>query len=206
MHDSTEINPILWAIIAVELAFWLTLAAGLATRYLRRKPQASRIILLCVPLLDLVLIALTTIDLSRGAEPDSVHALACVYLGFTIGFGHATIAWADRWFAYRFAGGPRPLKPPRSGPEYVRRMWAEWRRVVVAWAVATPALVGLALVAGSVVPTDWAAVQSDPLLRAGVGLTTIAGIWFAAGPVYAMLFRWEDERNPADRSPHRQDA
>ena len=131
MHDLTQSNPILWAILAVEVAFWLTLALGLATRYVLRMPRASTIILLCVPLLDLVLIALTVIDLSGGVEPDWVHALAVVYLGFTIGFGHATIAWADRWFAYRFAGGPRPPRPSKSGPEYVRRMWAEWRRVVV---------------------------------------------------------------------------
>ncbi|GAA1747109.1 hypothetical protein [Agromyces humatus] len=197
MHELTQLNPIVWAILAVEVAFWLTLASGLAMRYLFRMPRASRTILLCVPLLDLVLIALTVVDLAGGTEPDSVHALAVVYLGFTIGFGHATIAWADRWFAYRFADGPRPPKPPRSGTAYVRRMWAEWRRVVVAWAIALPGLLGLAMVAGVALPTDWDAVLSDPLLRMAVGLTWIAAIWFAAGPVYAMVFRWEGEREDA---------
>ena len=123
MHESISLNPIVWAIIGAEVAFWVTLALGLVTRYLFRSRRASRIILLCVPLIDLVLITLTAADLALGAEPDAVHALAVVYLGFTIGFGPAVIAWADRWFAHRFAEGPRPAKPASSGPEYVRRIW-----------------------------------------------------------------------------------
>ncbi|WP_344293421.1 hypothetical protein [Agromyces neolithicus] len=206
MHRVTEFNPILWAILAVEVAFWVALAVGLTTRYVLRMPRASRIILLCVPLLDLVLIALTAVDLAGGAEPDFVHALAVIYLGFTIGFGHATIAWADRWFAYRFAGAPRPPKPPKSGPEYVRRMWAEWRRVLVAWAIALPGLFGLGWVAGAGLPADWDAMWADPLWAMAARLTAIAAIWFAAGPVYAMLFRWEDEGEPAGASPQRQEA
>lgn len=206
MDRMTEFNPILWAILAVEVAFWVTLVAGLTTRYLFRMPRASRIILLCVPLLDLVLIALTAVDLAGGARPDAVHALAVVYLGFTIGFGHATIAWADRWFAYRFAGGRRPAKPPKSGPEYVRRMWAEWRRVVVAWAVAITGLFGLMWITGVGIPTAWEAVWADPLWSMAARLTAIAAIWFAAGPVYAMLFRWEGERDRAGTTPQRREA
>jgi hypothetical protein len=200
MPDVTQFNPILWAILAVEVAFWLTLALGLTTRYLFRMPRASRVILLCVPLLDLVLITLTVVNLAGGAEPDPMHALAVVYLGFTIGFGHATIAWADRWFAYRFAGGPRPPKPPKSGPEYVRRIWAEWRRVVVVWAIAVPGIAGLAWVGGVGLPNEWDALWSDPLWSMAVRITAIAVIWFAAGPVYATVFRWEDERKPTDAS------
>lgn len=206
MHDLTRSNPILWAILAVEVAFWLTLAVGLAARYLLRMPRASTIILLCVPVLDLVLIALTAADLAGGVEPDWVHALAVVYLGFTIGFGHATVAWADRWFAFRFADGPRPPRPPKSGPDYVRRMWAEWRRVVVTWVVALPGLLSLIWVAGVGVPADWEALWADPLWSMALRLTAVAAIWFAAGPVYAMLFRWEVEGEPTDRSRQRQQA
>ncbi len=206
MHDPTQLNPILWAILAVEVAFWLTLALGLATRYVFRMPRASTVILLCVPLLDLVLIALTVVDLAGGAEPDGVHALAVVYLGFTIGFGHATIAWADRWFAYRFAGGPRPPRRSKSGPEYIRRMWAEWRRVVVTWALALPGLLGLIGVAGVGLPAGWDALWADPLWSMALRITAIAAIWFAAGPVYAMVFRWEDEHEPADATSPRQQA
>jgi hypothetical protein len=189
MHESTALDPIVWAIIGAEVAFWVTLALGLAARYLFRRRRASRVILLCVPLIDLALIALTAIDLGVGAEPDAVHALAVVYLGFTIGFGHSVIAWADRWFAYRFAEGPRPTKPPTSGPAYVRRMWAEWGRVVVAWALATPGLIVLAFVSGAGIPDSWTAAWSDPLWSMALRLTGIAGIWFVAGPVYAMVFR-----------------
>ncbi len=196
MDSLTQLSPIIWAILGVEIAFWLVLVAGLATRYLLRMPRASRVILLCVPLVDLVLIALTVIDLAGGAEPDFAHALAVVYLGFTIGFGHSLIAWADVRFAHRFAGGPRPAKPPKSGPAYVRRMWAEWRRVLVAWAIAVPGLLGMIAVAGGGIPDDLDAVWSDQLWSMIARLTVIAGIWFVAGPVYAMLFRWDEEEQP----------
>lgn len=197
MNESTTLDPIVWAIIGAEVAFWVTLAVGLTMRYLFRRPRASRAVLLCVPLIDLVLIALTAVDLAFGSEPDAVHALAVLYLGFTIGFGHSVIAWADRWFAYRFAGGPRPAKPAASGPAYVRRMWAEWGRVVVAWALATPGLAVLALVSGAGIPRDWMSAWSDPLWSMALRLTALAGIWFVAGPVYAMVFRSMPAEQPA---------
>jgi hypothetical protein len=52
------------------------------------------------------------------------------------------INWADARFAHRFAGGPPPERPPRSGPEHAARQRREWLRHVVAWATGT-ALLGL---------------------------------------------------------------
>ncbi|MGW3951368.1 hypothetical protein ACWEKM_10585 [Streptomyces sp. NPDC004752] len=115
---------IVWLIIACEVAFWVLLAGGLAFRYLLRMPRTGLALLLCEPLLEVVLFAVTAIDLKNGAEPDWRHGLAAVYIGFTVGLGHATIKWADARVAHRFAGGPPPVKPPKYG---MARAVHEWR-------------------------------------------------------------------------------
>jgi hypothetical protein len=56
----------------------------------------SNAVLLCVPLIDVVLLAATVISVRRGAEPDIWHGLSAAYLGLTVVYGHSTIRWADR--------------------------------------------------------------------------------------------------------------
>lgn len=126
-------------IIACEVAFWVLLAAGLALRYVFRMPRLGLALLLCEPLLEVVLFAVTAIDLRNGAEPDWRHGLAAVYIGFTVGLGHSTVRWADARVAHRFAGGPPPVRPPKYGRA---RAVHEWR-VAGRWTVA--ALVAAAL-------------------------------------------------------------
>ncbi|MET9449472.1 hypothetical protein [Streptomyces cinerochromogenes] len=131
-------------IIACEVAFWVLLAAGLAFRYAFRMPRTGLALLLCEPLLEIVLFAVTAVDLKNGAEPDWRHGLAAVYIGFTVGLGHSTIRWADARVAHRFAGGPPPVKPPRYG---AARAVHEWR-VAGRWILAS--VVSLALLQGAV--------------------------------------------------------
>ncbi|MFF5537044.1 hypothetical protein ACFY71_32060 [Streptomyces cinerochromogenes] len=131
-------------IIACEVAFWVLLAAGLAFRYAFRMPRTGLALLLCEPLLEIVLFAVTAVDLRNGAEPDWRHGLAAVYIGFTVGLGHSTIRWADARVAHRFAGGPPPVKPPRYG---IARAVHEWR-VAGRWILAS--VVSLALLQGAV--------------------------------------------------------
>ncbi|SER31191.1 hypothetical protein SAMN04487983_101492 [Streptomyces sp. yr375] len=126
-------------IIACEVAFWVLLAAGLAFRYVFRMPRLGLALLLCEPLLEIVLFAVTAIDLRNGAEPDWRHGLAAVYLGFTVGFGHSTLRWADARVAHRFAGGPPPVRPPKYG---TARAVHEWR-VAGRWTVAALVALGL---------------------------------------------------------------
>ncbi|MGW3294155.1 hypothetical protein ACWC9S_09325 [Streptomyces xiamenensis] len=114
-------------IIGAEIAFWVVLAAGLAVRYALRRPRAGGLLLLCVPLIDLVLLTATALDLRGGAEPQWSHTLAVLYLGFTVGYGHYLIRWADGWAAHRWAGAPRPAKPPRYGWARARHEWRLWR-------------------------------------------------------------------------------
>ncbi|QJS09961.1 hypothetical protein HKX69_10865 [Streptomyces argyrophyllae] len=131
-------------VIACEVAFWVLLAAGLAFRYVLRMPRTGLALLLCEPLLEAVLFAVTAIDLRGGAEPDWRHGLAAVYIGFTVGLGHSTIRWADARVAHRFAGGPPPVRPPRYG---TARAVHEWR-VAARWILASA--VALALLQGAV--------------------------------------------------------
>ena len=57
-------------IVACEIAFWVVLAAGLVARYGLRRRRLGAILLACVPLVDVVLLVATVLDLSRGARAD----------------------------------------------------------------------------------------------------------------------------------------
>lgn len=175
----------LGAIVAAEAAFWLFLLGGLAVRYIVKRQRASSILLACVPLVDLVLIALVTMDLAAGADPGRVHALAAMYLGFTVAFGPTTISWADAWFRYRFANGPRPLKPPKGSRRSVLALWREWLRVVLAAAVATLGMAVMIIAEGSPLPSSLEAVASHPIWASLHTLGLIVVIWFLAGPAFS---------------------
>lgn len=122
-------------IIACEVGFWVLLAGGLALRYLAKMPRAGAAVLLCEPLLELVLLVATVVDLRGGAEPDWKHGLAALYLGFTVAYGHYTVRWLDGHAAYRLAGGPKPAGAGYGGA----RAAHEWKlvgRTLLAAAVA----------------------------------------------------------------------
>ncbi|MEV7614909.1 hypothetical protein [Streptomyces sp. NPDC089799] len=134
-------------IIACEVGFWLLLAAGLALRYLAKKPRLGAAVLLVEPLLELVLLAVTAVDLKNGAAPDWKHGLAALYIGYTVAFGHYTITWLDAHAAHRLAGGP---KPPGAGYGKARAVheWKLWLRTLVAAAVTLALLQGAILYVG----------------------------------------------------------
>ncbi|MEE1841953.1 MULTISPECIES: hypothetical protein [unclassified Streptomyces] len=131
-------------IVLCEVAFWVLLAAGLALRYLAKKPGTGAAVLLCEPLLEVVLLVVTAVDLKNGAQPDWKHGLAAVYIGFTVGLGHSTISWVDARVAHRFAGGPPPVKPPKYGRA---RAVHEWK-VAARWTAA--AVTALALLQAAI--------------------------------------------------------
>ncbi|SCK55390.1 hypothetical protein [Streptomyces sp. WMMB 322] len=123
-------------IIICEVAFWVLLAGGLALRYAARMPRTGAAVLLCEPLLEVLLLVVTAIDLRGGAEPDWKHGLAAVYIGFTATHGHYMIKWADGHFLHRFAGGPPPVRPPRYGTPRAVHEWKMSARAVGAAAIA----------------------------------------------------------------------
>ncbi|MQY12024.1 hypothetical protein SRB5_21530 [Streptomyces sp. RB5] len=123
-------------IVVCEIAFWVLLAGGLSLRYLARKPRLGAAVLLCEPLLEVVLLIVTAIDLRNGATPGWSHGLAALYIGYTVAYGRYTVHWIDGHFAHRFAGGPPPVKPPRYGAARARHEAKLWLRTLLAAAVA----------------------------------------------------------------------
>ena len=139
---------ILALIAAAEIGFWVLLAAGLAVRYLLRRRRASTVLLACVPLVDVLRLAATALDLRNGAEPSFGHGLAALYLGFTVAYGHYMIRWADGHAAHRLDGAPRPPKPPRYGKARARHEWRLWLMTLVAVALALAVLEAMAAIVG----------------------------------------------------------
>ncbi|MGV9265686.1 hypothetical protein ACWDRR_13610 [Kitasatospora sp. NPDC003701] len=142
-------------IVAAEVAFWILLALGLATRYLLRLRTVSTVLLVGLPAVDLTLFALTVLDLRGGATASWTHALAAGYAGFSIGYGPSLVRWADRHFQYRFAGGPKPKGAPKYGAERTRHEWQICGRTVVS------AVITLGLITALVPLSDGAAHFGD---------------------------------------------
>ncbi|MBO8192056.1 hypothetical protein ITI46_10315 [Streptomyces oryzae] len=156
-------------IIGCEIGFWVLLAAGLALRYLARMPRAGAAVLLCEPLLEVVLLVVTAIDLRNGAEPDWKHGLAAVYLGFTATHGHYMVKWADGHAAHLLGKGPRPAKPPRYGTARTVHEWKMGARAIGAAAIAAALLqIAIWYVGGP--------EQTEPLRQWQTRMGLVAGI------------------------------
>ncbi|MFJ2934510.1 hypothetical protein ACIO8G_17275 [Streptomyces sp. NPDC087219] len=141
-------------IVICEVGFWVLLAAGLATRYLLKMPRTGIALLLCEPLLEVLLLVVTAIDLKNGADPSWKHGLAALYIGYTVGHGHRTVKWLDGHAAHRLGGAPRPPKPPQYGMARARHEGKVWLGSVTAAAVASGLLLLAALYVGDDGNTD----------------------------------------------------
>ncbi|MET9063695.1 hypothetical protein [Streptosporangium sandarakinum] len=183
---------VLAVIIGCEIGFWVLLGLGLVTRYLWRMRRLSTALLVAVPLLDVVLLAASVIDMRGGATADWRHGLAAAYLAYSIVFGHRTVKWADAKFAHRFAGGPEPWKPPAGGMARARYEWVMWFKIVLAYGIACGLLFGLAWIVGD--PARTAALTDFMLDLSKIPL--IALIW----PVSYTLFpkKVKENRREAD--------
>ncbi|MEU1848489.1 hypothetical protein ABZ499_04170 [Streptomyces sp. NPDC019990] len=124
-------------IVACEIGFWVLLAAGLGARYLLRMPRLGLGLLLCEPLLEVVLLIATAVDLRNGAEPNWTHGLAALYIGYTVGHGHRTVKWLDGHAAHRLGGAPKPAGPPRYGMPRARHEGKIWLGTLLGAVVAT---------------------------------------------------------------------
>ena len=127
-------------IVGCEIAFWVLLAAGLACRYLLRRRRAGAVLLAATAVVDLVLLVVAAIDLRGGGVAGRAHAVAAVFLGFSVAFGPSMVRWADVRFAHRFAGGPPPRVIAKRGPERVGYEWREWGKAVVAGVISVALL------------------------------------------------------------------
>lgn len=172
-------------IIACEIGFWIVLGAGLATRYVLRRPRAGAVLLVCVPLVDVLLLIVTVLDLQAGGVANWKHGLAAIYIGFSVAFGHSLIRWADAHFAYRFAGGPTPIPAPKYGADKVRYEWQAFAKTVLAWAIAC----GLSLAAIWMVGDP---SRTETLSGQMTSLTIALAIYFVAFPLWITVFPPKD--------------
>ncbi|WP_076571044.1 MULTISPECIES: hypothetical protein [Salimicrobium] len=102
-------NFIAWVIVACEIAFWIFIIAGLVTRYVFSQRKAGLFLLAMTPIVDLVLIVFTSIDIYREAEITVAHSIAPIYLAISLVYGKSMIQWADdRFLYYVKRSGPRP--------------------------------------------------------------------------------------------------
>ncbi|QDY79052.1 hypothetical protein [Streptomyces qinzhouensis] len=126
-------------IVICEVGFWVLLAAGLGARYVLRKPRLGVALLLCEPVLEVVLLIATAVDLKNGAEPNWTHGLAALYIGYTVGHGHRTVKWLDGLAARRF-DGVEPVQPPKYGKERAVHEGKVWLGTLTGAATATALL------------------------------------------------------------------
>jgi hypothetical protein len=178
-------NPVAAVIVACEVGLWVLLGLGMVLRYLLRRQRISTAVLAGIPLLDVVLVIATAVDLHRGAEVGLVHVLAGFYLGSSVAFGPAIVRWADVRFAHRFAGGPAPRRVPKRGPERISHLMREWYRVLGTVAIASAVLVVLILFFAA--PQDQTALWSW-ILRAWA----VVGLWYVFGPLWERAKRSQE--------------
>lgn len=166
-------------IVGCEIGFWLILGAGLALRYLLHRPRAGVVVLVLAPVVDLVLLAVTVLDLRAGASAEWMHGLAAAYIGFSIAFGHSTIRWADVRFAQYFAGGPGPDQRDRYGSARAVKEWKLFGLAAVAWLVSCALLLGAIALVGD---------GDTSQLQGWIGrLSVVLGIWFIVALTYTVF-------------------
>ena len=173
------------AIVTAEVLFWVFLLGGLSLRYIVRARRASSGLLIAVPLVDLALLVFVTIDIAGGADPSQPHALAALYLGFTVAFGHSVVRWADVRFRHRFAGGPAPTRPPKGSRAEARAVWIEWARTVLAAVIAAAGLLVMIMVDGGGTPSSIETAAQHPYWATMLLLCIVVVLWFLAGPAFA---------------------
>jgi hypothetical protein len=169
-------------IVACEIAFWVALLSGLAARYVLNRPRLGAVLLVATPLVDVALLAFTVIDLRNGATASTAHAVAAVYIGVSVAFGHQMVRTADARFAHRFAGASTPPGRPRSGPEHAAHQRRGWLRHLVAWEIGVSLLLGGRALVGD-------ADRTEALLQTAALWTLILTIDFLISFSYTLFPR-----------------
>lgn len=172
---------LLWLIIGCEIGFWIFLFLGLFFRYILKFPRAGKAILFCVPLLDLVLLLATAIDLHNGATAEFAHGLAAVYLGFTLVYGPDVIKWLDRLAARQFGLTGKMEGPHLFGWSHTLNEWRQWLKGLLAGVIASVLLIAAIVYVGQAEKTaqlhQWFSYISWMLV-----------IWLICWPLWYTLF------------------
>ncbi|WP_026541772.1 hypothetical protein [Paenarthrobacter nicotinovorans] len=166
---------ILVAIVVCEVAFWVAIIAGLAARYLLRRPRLGGALLILAPVIDAVLLALVAVDLLGGGTASWQHGLAAIYIGVSIAYGKRMVAWADGHFHHRFAGGPAPERV--TGSRYTVKCWRDVLLTALAVVIAGATLGAIILL-----------VNDAERTAALSGFFRILGIIFAIDFLWAVSY------------------
>lgn len=172
---------LLWLIMGCEIGFWIVLFLGLFIRYILKHPKTGKAILLCVPLLDLILLFATAIDLHNGAVAEFAHGLAAVYLGFTVVYGAGVIKWLDQYAAYQFASGKKIDEASTYGRSHAIYEWQQWLKGVGVGAIA-----GILLLCAIKFVDQSEKTQS--LYEWFYYIFWFLAIWFVCWPMWYTLF------------------
>jgi hypothetical protein len=168
-------------IVGCEAAFWVLLALALAARYLLKRNGLSKALLLSLPVVDLLLLIFTALDLRSGAPATYAHGLATAYVGFTIAFGGLAVAWADQRFAHWFANGPPPVKAPTYGWPALRYELSLWLRFIVGVVITVALLIALIAYVDNEAVTQGLHVWFRIAFFSPI-------VWFLFGPVWTLVF------------------
>lgn len=129
-------NFIVWLIIFCEVAFWIVILLGLITRYILQQKTLGLFFLALTPIIDLILLITTGIDLINGATAETPHAIAAVYIAVSLVFGKSMINWADERFKYYvMKQGVKPSK--LTGLDYSRRYAKSWLKHLLSYIIGT---------------------------------------------------------------------
>ncbi|QED49333.1 hypothetical protein [Cytobacillus dafuensis] len=135
-------NFLAWMIVASEIGFWVVIALGLVTRYVFKRNKLGLFFLALTPVIDLILLITTSIDLYNGSKATTIHGIAAIYIGVSIAFGKSMIQWADERFQYYVTKqGPKPEK--RFGLAYAKHYLKGWGRHVLAYLIGAGLLAGM---------------------------------------------------------------
>jgi hypothetical protein len=143
-------------IVAMEIAFWGLLVAGLYVRYRLSRPRIGGALLIAAGSTAAVLAVAGGIDLAGGATAEASHVIAALAVAYTVVYARHHVAAADRWVLRRL-GRDVPTPPKAPKPESERAGWYRHARM---WALGV-ALLG----AGYLLADD------------GDALAAAAGIW-----------------------------
>ncbi|WP_019243962.1 MULTISPECIES: hypothetical protein [Bacillus] len=135
-------NAIAWSIVACEILFWVFIIIGLITRYIVKQEKLGLVLLAMTPVVDVLLLVITGVDLYMGATATKAHAIAAVYIGISIAFGKSMIQWADERFQYYIVKqGEKPIK--RVGLDYAKYYFKSRLRHLLAYCIGTGLLLGI---------------------------------------------------------------
>ncbi|MEH6942714.1 hypothetical protein [Bacillus sp. JJ722] len=135
-------NYIAWLIVGCEIGFWIAILLGLISRYIFKKKKLGLFFLALTPIIDIVLLITTSIDLINGATASTIHGIAAIYIGTSIAYGKSMIAWADHRFQYYvLKQGTKPQK--KYGMEHAKHNLRSALKHVLAYIIGATFLLAI---------------------------------------------------------------